>query len=56
LPFPKEVKTLQVHSKGERKIPKVYFKMETNASITCESTPWVGEISEKPFQAPHFLA
>jgi hypothetical protein len=42
LPFLKEIKTLQVHSKRRKKIPKVYFKMETNISVTCEGTAWVG--------------
>lgn len=42
--------------KRRKKISKVYLKMETNASITCESTPLVGEKSEQPLQVPHFLA
>lgn len=33
-----------------KEIPKVYFKMETNTSVTCESTPLVGEKSEQPLK------
>lgn len=51
LPFLKEVKTLQVHSKGGKKILKVYLKMETNASITWASAPVVGEKAEEPIKA-----
>lgn len=41
--------------KKKKNFSKVYFKMETNASITCEGTPLVGEKSEQPLQVPHFL-
>lgn len=53
----KRSKPFRSTQKGKKKKnPKVYFKMETNISVTCESTPLVGEKSEQPLKAPHFLA
>lgn len=55
LPFLREIKNPSGPLQRRKKNPKVYFKMETNISVTCESSLGRRKI-RGTLKSPHFLA